>query len=434
MRIAVIGSGVSGLLSAWLLSRTHGVTIFESEGRLGGHVHTHQVALRERSYNVDTGFIVHNPVNYPLLTRLFAELGVISQPTTMSFAVRNETSGLEYGTSTLAQLLCQPRNLLSPLFLGMMRDVMRFYRHAGELLKSSNAGPTLGEYLQQEGFGTAFRDNHLVPMACALWSAPAAKILDFPARYLVQFMANHQMLQVRGRPQWQVVTGGSYEYVKALRQRWKVAERLSSPVRSVRRTSDYVEISTDAARERFDHVILACHSDQALALLADASEREIAILGAMPYQKNDAVLHTDSRMLPRNRRAWSSWNALISANTAAPCAVSYYMNLLQAINSPDPIIVTLNRSSEIDPTKVLRQMQYEHPVYSPASVAARGRKSEIQGQRRTWFAGAYWGWGFHEDGARSAVEVAAALGIRWGRFNDAPDPTGLASLPLQEAW
>lgn len=420
MRIAVIGSGIAGLASAWLLSHRHAVTLFEANDYLGGHTHTHDIELDGRRYAVDTGFIVHNPVHYPLLTRLFDELGVASQSTTMSFAVHNEASGLEYNATSLDALFCQRRNLLSPRFIGMVRDLFRFYREAPALLHGPHPGPTLGDWLAEHRYGAAFRDEHLVPMASALWSSPAEQILAFPARYLVQFMANHQMLQVAGRPEWRVVRGGSASYVRAMRQRWQVRERLGNPVRDIRRDRLGVMVTSEAGAERFDQVVLACHSDQALALLADASEPERAILGAIPYQANDVVLHTDATLLPRRRKAWAAWNAFIPREPGAPCTVSYCMNLLQSLDAPEPFVVTLNRSEAIDPAKVLRRMRYHHPVYTHASVAAQQRKAEIQGVNRTWFAGAYWGWGFHEDGMRSAVDVAAALDVRW-------EPTGVAA-------
>jgi uncharacterized protein len=423
MRIAVVGSGIAGLASAWLLSREHEVTLFEANSYLGGHTHTHEVAYRGRSYRIDTGFIVHNPRHYPLLTRLFDRLGVKSQPTTMSFSVHNEATGLEYNAATLDTLFCQRRNLWSPRFLGMVRDLMRFYREAPALLEERHGSDTLGEYLRQHGYGAAFRDDHLLPMASALWSSPPAQILDFPAQYLVQFMANHQMLQINDRPQWRVVTGGSSSYVRAMRSRWPVRERLNCPVRSVRRRTEGVELQSAAGVENFDQVVLACHSDQALAMLADADEREQSILGAMTYQTNDTVLHTDASVLPVSRKAWAAWNAWLPRDSNESCTVSYCMNLLQHIESPEPFVVTLNRTSAVDPDKILRRMSYCHPIYTRASVAAQTRKPEIQGRRRTWFAGAYWGWGFHEDGLRSAVKVAAALGVRW------PVDTGSMDLP-----
>jgi len=356
---------------------------------------------------------VHNPVHYPLLTRLFDELGVASQPTTMSFSVHSEASGLEYNAGTLDALFCQRRNLLSPRFLGMLRDLVRFYREAPALLDGPHPGPSLGDWLAERRYGAAFRDEHLVPMASALWSSPSAQILQFPARYLVQFMANHQMLQVAGRSEWRVVKGGSSTYVAALRAHWPVRERLNCPVFSIHRHDRHVEVDSAAGIAHFDQVVLACHSDQALRLLGDASEREQSILGAIGYQANDTVLHTDASVLPRRRKAWAAWNAWLPRDPAAPCTVSYCMNLLQGLDAPAPLVVTLNRSEAIDPARVLARMRYHHPVYTQAAVAAQRRKAEIQGWRRTWFAGAYWGWGFHEDGMRSAVEVAAALGVRW---------------------
>ena len=413
MRIAVIGSGIAGLASAWLLSQAHEVVLFEANDYLGGHTHTHDITLGGRAYAVDTGFIVHNPAHYPLLTRLFDTLGVATQPTTMSFSVHNARTGLEYNATTLDTLFCQRRNLLSPRFLGMVRDLFRFYRQAPSLLVGDGPGPGIGDWLDANGYGAAFRDDHLVPMASALWSSPPEQILRFPARYLVQFMANHQMLQVSGRPEWRVVRGGSASYVEALRARWQVRERLRCPVRSVVRDGHGVVMESAAGSERFDQIVLACHSDQALALLADASVNERDVLGAIAYQPNEVVLHTDASLLPRNRKAWAAWNAFLPGDPEAPCTVSYCMNLLQGLHSPDPFVVTLNRSEAIAPDKVLRRLRYHHPVYDAASVAAQQRKAAIQGHNHTWFAGAYWGWGFHEDGMRSAVEVAAGLGVAW---------------------
>jgi len=409
MRIAVVGSGISGLASAWLLSREHAVTLFESNDYFGGHTHTHDIELEGQRLAVDSGFIVFNPAHYPLLTRLFAELGVQSQPTTMSFSVRNAGSGLEYNASSLDTLFCQRRNLLSPRFWGMMRDLLRFYREAPALLTMPGPGPTVGAYLAAGGYGDAFRDEHLLPMAAALWSAPASRILQFPAQYLVRFMANHQMLQISGRSPWRVVSGGSASYVRALRARWQVDERLNCQVRSVRRGPASVQVVSDAGTEYFDQVVLACHSDQCLDILADANDRERDILGAIPYQDNETILHTDASLLPLQRKAWAAWNAFVPATPHEVCTVSYCMNLLQGLESPEPLVVTLNRTSAIDPAKMLRRMRYRHPVYTQGSVAAQSRRAEIQGQRRTWFAGAYWGWGFHEDGIRSAVDVCTAL-------------------------
>lgn len=435
MRIAVIGSGISGLACAWKLSRAHQVSLFEANHYLGGHTHTHDIEIDGESHAVDTGFMVFNPHHYPLLSTLFSELGIASQPTAMSFSVRNESSGLEYNAQNLNTMFCQRRNLLSPRMWRMLRDILRFYREAPALLEQGEDASldqrTIGDYLIEHEYSDAFRDEHLIPMASALWSAPSARILSFPLVYLVRFMANHQMLQVRDRPQWRVVRGGSNHYIKAMRTRWQVDERIGLPVRTVLRGQEAVQVITEAGSERFDQVILACHSDQALALLDDANDRERDILGAIPYQTNDTVLHTDAGLLPRSRKAWAAWNAYISGDPAKPCTVSYCMNLLQGIQSRHALVVSLNRCDDIDPAKVLRRIRYEHPQYSLASVAARQRKAEIQGRRRTWFAGAYWGWGFHEDGMRSAVEVAEALGAATST-PVATAATGAADQPAAE--
>jgi predicted NAD/FAD-binding protein len=412
MRIAIVGSGISGLASAWFLSQRHAVTLFETNDYLGGHTHTHDIEIDGRQLAVDTGFIVYNETHYPLLTRLFAELGVQSQPTAMSFSVSNAASGLEYSATSLDTLFCQRRNLLSPRFWGMLRDLLRFYEESPALLAAAAPGPTLAQYLAAHQYGAAFRDEHLVPMAAALWSAPAAGVLEFPAQYLVRFMANHQMLQIRGRAPWRVVSGGSASYIRAMRARWRVDERLHCPAQSVRRDAGRVQIMSRAGLEGFDQVVLACHSDEALRILADATDRERDILGAIPYQDNEVVLHTDASLLPRHRKAWSAWNAFVPASPRSVCTVSYCMNLLQGIQTREPLVVTLNRTDAINPAKVLRRMNYRHPVYTQQSVAAQRRRAEIQGQRGTWFAGAYWGWGFHEDGLRSAVEVCAGFNSR----------------------
>ncbi len=413
MRVAVVGSGIAGLSAAWLLSRQHEVVLFEAEARLGGHTHTHDVEQAGRRYRVDSGFIVHNAHNYPLLTRMFDELGVASQDTTMSFGAQMEATGLEYNATNLNGLFCQRRNLISPAFLRMVREILRFYREAGALLKDPGPGPSLGDYLEQHGYSTLFREAHLIPMASALWSSPSATVLDFPAKYLVRFMDHHRMLQVDQRPQWRVVQGGSSSYVQALKSRWSVDVRLACPVQRITRDETGVTVKHVAGEDRFDAIVVATHSDQALALLGDADALEREVLGAIPFQRNEVVLHTDRRLLPKNPKAWAAWNAFVPADPAAECSVSYCMNLLQRIDSPEPFVVTLNRSDAIDPAKVIARMNYQHPIYTHASVAAQGRREELNGRRNTWFAGAWWGFGFHEDGMRAGVEAAAGLGVTW---------------------
>ena len=413
MRIAIVGGGISGLAAAWLLSREHDVELFDRENRLGGHTHTHKVTLENRDYTVDTGFIVYNDENYPLLKRLFGELGVASQPTNMSFSVQDARSGLEYNAGSFGNLMANPRNLLDPKFLKMMGEVKRFYKEAHHLLETEGAGPTLGEYLQEQKYSPMFIDDHLIPMVSALWSAPSTQVMNFPGKYLIRFMRNHRMLQVSGRPQWRTVIGGSSRYIELMRKGWKVKERLDTPVLRILREEDYVRLVTDDGEERYDHVVLACHSDQALKILGDPSEGETAILGAIPYQNNEVVLHTDPRLLPKKKKTWAAWNAYVSAQPGAGCTVSYYMNMLQSIDAPEPLIVTLNRTADIDPAKIIARMNYQHPVYTTQSIAAQNRRVAINGQRRTWFSGAYWRYGFHEDGLRSAISVAKALDVEW---------------------
>ena len=418
MRIAVIGAGIAGLGAAYLLGRKHEVVVYEAEQRLGGHTHTHAIELAGEKHAVDTGFIVFNPDHYPLLTRLFGELGVESQPTIMSFAVKNEITGLEYNATNPERLFCQRRNLLRPKFWGMVRDILRFYREAPALLADPAPGPTIGEYLYRGGYGALFIEDHLLPMASALWSSPTETVMDFPAKYLVQFMANHQMLDPGTRKPWQVVRGGSSRYLDKLVPAIRAEFRRGAPVLSLQRDADGVTLRVDGDLSRFDQVVLACHADQALAMLGDASSAETEVLGAMRFQRNDTVLHTDTSLLPRNRRAWAAWNALrLKPDPRHPaahaCTVSYSMNLLQGLATDTQFIVTLNATQRIDPAKILARMDYAHPLYSHASVAAQARWAEISGARRTWYAGAYWGWGFHEDGLRSGVRVAQALGCDW---------------------
>ncbi len=414
MRIAVIGAGISGLMCSWLLSRRHRVSLFEANDYLGGHTHTHDIALGGRRYRVDTGFIVYSPLHYPLLTRLFAELRVESQPTTMSFSVRNEATGLEYNATSLAGMFCQRRNLVSPRFLGMIRDLVRFYREAPALLELDDAGPTLGEYLRDGRYGAAFRDDHLVPMASALWSSPPGEILSFPARYLVRFMANHQMLNAQKRPVWRVVAGGSDTYVggAALALVGRGAPELPGPQGRSGRTvgADRHRRGCRSRSTRWCSPVTAIRHWRCSTMLPPPSAR---CWVPCAIRSTTRCLHTDADVLPRNPRAWAAWNALVPRVATQTCTVSYCMNLLQGLSSPDPLIVTLNPIRPIDPRATLKKLRYHHPVYSHGSVAAQARKPDIQGKRRTWYAGAYWGWGFHEDGMRSAVEVASALDAPW---------------------
>ena len=411
MRIAILGAGVSGLVSAYLLSRSHDVTVFEAGARAGGHTNTIDVALGGTIHHVDTGFIVFNRPNYPNFMRLLERLDVAIQPTDMSFSVQGAADGLEWSGSGLGGFFAQRQNLLRPRHWGLLREILRFGKQAPALLEEEEGALTLRAYLEREGYSRALRDLYVVPMAAALWSADPRTVLEFPAHYFVRFFENHGFFRVRGRPDWLVVQGGSQRYVEALARSFRDAIRTNTPVEGIRRDADGVQVQTAAhGVERFDAAVLALHSDQALALLGDASEDEVSVLGAIPYQPNEVVLHTDARVMPSERRAWSSWNYHVPAGAQSTATVTYWMNRLQSLPDDPPFFVTLNRTADIAPECILRTQRYHHPVYTPATRAAQKRWQEINGVRHTWYCGAYWGWGFHEDGVRSALRVCEQLG------------------------
>ena len=409
MKIAIIGSGISGIYAAHYLSTDHHVTIFEANPYPGGHTDTHNIVLGERNYPVDTGFIVFNEHNYHHFCRFLNDLGVASQPSDMSFSVADALTGLEYNATTLDKLFCQRRNLVRPRFYRMVMDILRFYREAPALLNSSDDSLTLGEYLQNKRYSSAFIDDHILPMGCALWSGPSEVVKQYPARYFVAFMSNHQMLSINDRPQWRTITGGSSTYIQAFLRHFQGDLLLNACVQSVSRTKQSVSIKTSAGEQQFDRVIFACHSDQALGLLQAPTNSEREILGAMTFQENEVVLHTDATLMPRHPKAWASWNALKFDQNQSRCTVTYYMNLLQNLSAPEPLLVTLNCTDRIDPAKILQTRLYHHPVYTTESLAAQKRRDEINGQHLTYYTGAYWGWGFHEDGAKSAQEVVELL-------------------------
>jgi len=413
LRIAVIGSGIAGLGSALLLARQrHAVTLFEAAHEAGGHAHTVDVTLDGRTFPVDTGFLVFNDRTYPLLTRLFDELGVASVPSDMSFSVRNDRAGLEWAGTTIGTLFAQPRNLLRPAYWRMIADIVRFNREATSLETGGRVwSVTLGEYLDAESYSQAFRDWYLVPMAAAIWSSPARDILDFPLPSFVRFCHNHGLLSIADRPLWRTVAGGSRAYVGKIVARLDDV-RVGSPVKRVRRVATGVEIDTAArTAERFDGVVLACHSDQSLALLADPSHDEARLLAAVRYQPNRVILHTDTGLLPRSRRVWSSWNYLTADDPHGdrPVAVSYLINRLQPLPTTTPVIVTLNPPFEPDPRRVIAEHDYAHPLLDAKAVTAQRTIAYLQGRRRTWYAGAWLGHGFHEDGLASAHAVAESV-------------------------
>jgi len=418
LKIAVVGTGIAGNVAAHRLHRAgHDLTVYEADDRIGGHTHTHRIELDGEVQQVDTGFIVFNERTYPNFIALLDELGVASQPSSMSFSVRDAASGLEYNGTSLNGLFAQRRNLLSPGFLGMLAGILRFHREAPALLQDDGSEVTLGAWLEANRYRGRFVDDYLVPMGAAIWSTDPALMFDFPARFFVRFLHNHGMLTVDDRPVWRVIRGGSARYVEKLVAPWRDRVRLNSPVeRLVRRPDGVLLHARGQAPQRYDHVFVACHADQALRMLADPTREEREILGAIPYQRNEALLHTDTTLLPRRRQARAAWNVHRLAGAGAGVALTYDMNVLQGLRSRHTYCVTLNASAHVDPKRVLQRMTYAHPLFTPAGAVAQQRHHEISGARtthwRTHYCGAYWRYGFHEDGVVSALQALT-------RFDDA---------------
>jgi predicted NAD/FAD-binding protein len=407
MRIAVVGAGISGMTAAYRLSRDHEVTVFDPGESFGGHTYTTDVELQGKQYAVDMGFIVFNHWTYPRFIALLDELGVASQTSDMSFSVSCEKTGLEYNGTSLNSLFAQRRNIVNPTFLRMIADILRFNKQAKAVLKQEDKGATLGDYLKEHGFSRAFTEYYIVPMGRAIWSATEEAMLNCPIQFFVDFFDRHGFLNVNDRPQWRAITGGSREYAKKLTASYRQRIRVKTPVVGVQRQADCVIVRTKRGDvERFDYVIFACHSDQALKMLDPPTPLECELLSAFPYQENDVVLHTDRRMLPKTPLARAAWNYHNLVRNHDRVAVTYDMNILQTIDAPEIFMVTLNRSADIDPRKVLHRMSMDHPVYTPGAVAAQKRRLEISGQNRTFYCGAYWRYGFHEDGCVSGEWAA----------------------------
>ena len=415
MRVAVVGGGVAGLYAAWHLAQRHDVILMERNPRVGGHTDTHVVDVDPDTgpVAVDTGFIVFNPPNYPLFSAWLNELGVESQPSDMSFGVHCEITGLEYNATSLDRLFCQRRNLFRPRFIGMVRDILAFYRQAPMLLEALDDSTTLGDWLDASPFGDAFASDHILPMAAALWSSPGRSIRQFPMKYLLEFMRNHDMLQASNRPVWRTVCGGSQRYVEAALERFGGRDVTDCKVQSVvRLPGGGLRVVAEGFDTDVDQVVLACHADQALDLLDEPSNAERAVLGPFDYQPNETVLHTDVGRMPVNRKAWASWNVRRDREAPETAGISYYMNSLQGLAGKTPYIVSLNQSDRIDPARILVRRNYRHPMYTPAARAAQQRLGDINGTDRIWYCGACWGWGFHEDAVASAARVLKGISTR----------------------
>ncbi|MBN1673833.1 MAG: FAD-dependent oxidoreductase [Kiritimatiellae bacterium] len=415
-RIAVVGAGVAGLTAAYILQRRHHVTVFEKNDYLGGHTHTLTLAAGpDKGLPVDTGFIVMNHRNYPLLTRLFEQLDVTLQDSDMSFSYWDRHSGLQYAGTNLNTLFGQRRNVVRPAFYRLLRDILRFYRQAtADLARGSAGDVTLGEYLRQGGFSEAFVRHHIVPMGAAIWSTPCAEMMDFPALSFLHFFRNHGLLSLKDRPQWRTVTGGSHTYVAKMVERMTVDIRLNAPVAQVSRRQAGVRVTVaGAAPETFDGVVIGAHADQALAILENPTEAERVLLGAWRYQMNRTVLHTDGAVMPPLRRVWSSWNYTREGrdDPDGPATLSYWMNHLQRLQAGRDYFVSLNRTQAFPAESVLAEMDYAHPTYTRESMASQQELPALNGADRIWFCGSYFGYGFHEDGARSGVEVARTFGL-----------------------
>jgi uncharacterized protein len=411
MRIAIIGGGISGMLTAYLLCEDHEVTVYEANDYIGGHTNTIDATVNSKSYALDTGFIVFNQETYPNFIKLMHRLDVPYQPSNMSFSVSCIETGLEYRATSLDTLFAQRRNLLNGRFLRMILEILRFKRESVEVLAGSNPELTLGDYLRQRGYSRYFIEKFIIPMGAAVWSAMPDRFQEFPAAAFVRFFTNHGMLKIRNQPQWYVITGGSHRYVEALTRPYRDRIRLRTPVAAVHRHPDRVVVTTrDGDADAFDQVVIAAHSDQALTMLADPSDAEREILGAIPYQENRTVLHTDDGQLPKTLKARASWNYRVLANAWHPAVVTYSLNRLQGIDAQREFCVTLNSPDTIAADTIIYETVYHHPVYDSGAFTAQQRWAEVNGVNRTWFCGAYWGYGFHEDGVKSALAVCGQFG------------------------
>ncbi|MDC0197989.1 FAD-dependent oxidoreductase [Candidatus Thioglobus sp.] len=413
MKVAIIGSGISGLTAAYLLQKEHDITIFEANDYIGGHTHTHEINQNNKTWRVDSGFIVYNEKTYPNFIKLLKMLEVKVQKTTMGFSVKAPAKNLEYSGGSLNTVFAQRRNLFNLSFLIMLKDIFRFNRLAVRELSGIKETTTISSFLKAHGFSSHFKENYIIPMGAAIWSTTAQKTTKMPAVFYIRFFKNHGLLQIFNRPQWFVIKGGSKSYVEKIVEGFQENFFLSRPVIKVERGPSEVKIYCDKEPDPilFDKVIFATHSDQALTLLNDPSEDEKRILGALPYQKNTAVLHTDASLMPKIKSTWSSWNYLLSGDPGRPVTLTYNMNILQSLDAKPDFLVTLNSSGEIDPSKIIKKIEYHHPLFTVDGVNAQKKKNQISGQNNTFYCGAYWGNGFHEDGVNSALDVCKNFGL-----------------------
>jgi predicted NAD/FAD-binding protein len=410
MKIAIIGSGISGLTAAHLLCKDFDITVFEANDYIGGHTHTHDLEIEKKNWRIDSGFIVYNEKTYPNFIKLLKKLKVATQKTSMGFSVKVPDTGLEYSGGSLNSLFAQRLNLFRPSFLIMIKDILKFNRIAISKLEGIERTTTINDFLKKHKFGSQFFVNYIVPMGAAIWSTSALKTIEMPAAFYIRFFKNHGLLQIFNRPQWFVISGGSKSYIKKIVEGYKDKVKLSTPVKKVRRDDNGVDVffGEKGSSEKFDKVIFATHSDQALRLLEEPSQEEIDILGALPYQKNEAILHTDSGILPKKKITWSSWNFL-NVNKSSPVSLTYNMNILQSLETKIDFLVTLNGSGAIDPKKIIKKILYHHPLFTIDGIEAQKKKHQISGVNNTFYCGAYWGNGFHEDGVNSAIDVSNSL-------------------------
>ena len=412
MKIAIIGSGISGLTSAYLLNRNHDITVFEANDYIGGHTHTHNIKIKDKEYAVDTGFIVYNERTYPNFIKLLDTLGVERQLSTMGFSVKSASEDYEYAGESLNSLFAKRSNIFRLGFLRMLYEMYHFGKKSDSTGLGLDASITLGTYLRRENYSNEFINYFIIPMGAAIWSTPANKVLDMPAYFFIKFFYNHGMLEIINRPKWWVIKDGSSAYIKKIIKGFESKINLSSPIRTVSRLDNGIEIETANSKKplMFDAVVFATHSDQALGMLKDPTEKEKDILSSIPYQKNEVLLHTDSSVLPKRKLAWASWNYQLDSNPESPVVLTYNMNILQSLDCDETFCVTLNDHQSVDKSKVLKKITYHHPLFTVKGIEAQKRKLEISGVNNTYYCGAYWHNGFHEDGVASAIEVCKHFG------------------------